>query len=332
MGRFILAPTTCASNVLIYAFGMAGASILCATDLTSAGPRTVDLGIAAAQAFGVRLDLVHIFDDSDSWWPEAPELQAAAEAAKEDATRLEAVIEEELRKEQARVTAAGVDCEALVLRGRPWRVIPELAKERGAFLITIGSYGSSGRRSVDGKRRAELVLGSTVQRVIRAAECPVFVATGEAPVPQGLQNTKWFVGTDFSESALAAVMWAKRAAARVGGELHVANVVIPAGGEEKPDEERTWRQVLRDQGKIEAGLKLSAYIQEHAPEAQPHQVVSAEYASHAMCEAAREVEADVMVVGTHRQGVLGRLLLGSTASRCLSIAPVPVLMVPEQAR
>jgi nucleotide-binding universal stress UspA family protein len=177
-----------------------------------------------------------------------------------------------------------------------------------------------------------VVLGSTAQRVIRAAPCPVFVATGDAPIPDALRSTRWFVGTDFSASSLAAVSWAKRAAARVDGELHIANVVIPAGGEEKPDEERTWRQVLRDQSKIEAGKKLSEYVHEHAPNAQPHQIVSPDYASHAMCNAAKTVAADVMVVGTHRQGVLGRLLVGSTASRCIGIAPVPVLIVPEQAR
>ena len=322
----------CASNALIYALLMAGASILCATDLTSAGPRTVDLAIAAAKAFGVRIDLVHVLDDADSWWPESPELQAAADAAKQDATRYEAALEAELQKEQERCAAAGVECEAFVVRGRPWRIIPELAGERGSFMIIIGPYGSSGPRSVDGRGTAELVLGATAQRVIRAADRPVFVATGEAPIPDALEGTKWFVGTDFSASALAAVSWARRAAARVHGELHIANVVIPAGGEEKPDEERTWRQVLRDQSKLEAGKKLAAYVDEHAPGAQLHQVVSADYASHAMCEAAQSVEADVMVVGTHRQGVLGRFLLGSTASRCLRIAPIPVLMVPEQAR
>jgi nucleotide-binding universal stress UspA family protein len=322
----------CASNVLIYALVMAGASILCATDLTSAGPRTVDLAVAAAKAFGVRLDLVHVLDDADSWWPESPELEAAAQAAKEDSTRYEAALEVELLKEQSRCVAAGIECEALVVRGRPWRVIPELAKERGSFLISIGPYGSSGPRSVDSRGATELVLGSTAQRVIRGADRPVFVATGDAPIPDGLQGTKWFVGTDFSESSLAAVSWAKRAAARVHGELHVANVVIPAGGEDKPDEERTWRQVLRDQGKLEAGKKLAEYVEEHAPGAQAHQVVSPDYASHAMCNAAANISADIMVVGTHSQGLLGRLLVGSTASRCIRIAPVPVLMVPEQAR
>lgn len=322
----------CVSNVLIYAPAMAGASILCATDLSAGGPRTVDLAVAAAKAFGVRLDLVHVLDDADSWWPESPELQEAAQSAKEDSTRYEAALVLELQKEQTRCVAAGVDCDAVVVRGRPWRVIPELAQERGSFLITIGPYGSSGPRSLDSKGVTERVLGSTAQRVIRVADRPVFVATGDAPIPDGLRNTRWFVGTDFSASSLSAVSWAKRAAARVDGELHVANVVIPAGGEEKPDEHRTWRQLLRDQSKIEAGLKLSAYIEEHAPNAELHQIVSPDYAAHAMCEAAQTVPADILVVGTHRQGVLGRLLIGSTAERCLNIAPVPVLMVPEEAR
>jgi nucleotide-binding universal stress UspA family protein len=61
-------------------------------------------------------------------------------------------------------------------------------------------------------------------------------------------------------------------------------------------------------------------------------VVSADYPSHALCKAAAEIEADVLVVGTHRQNILGRLLIGSTAARCLRIAPIPVLMVPDAAR
>ncbi len=322
----------CASNALVYARAMAGASILCGTDLTSNATRTVDLAIATAKAFGVRLDLVHVLDDADSWWPESPELQAAAEAAREDATQYEAALEAQLQKEQQRCIEAGVECEALVIRGRPWRMITETAAERGSFLITVGPYGATAHRTVDNQGVAESVLGSTAERVVRAASQPVFVATGDKPIPDALAGTKWIVGTDFSESALAAVSWAKRAAARVNGELHVANVVIPAGGEDKPDEERTWRQVLRDQSKIEAGKKLAEYVQEHAPNAQIHQVVSPDYPAHALCSAAEEIPADVMVVGTHRQTILGRLLLGSTASRCLRIAPVPVLMVPESAR
>ena len=96
------------------------------------------------------------------------------------------------------------------------------------------------------------------------------------------------------------------------------------------DEERTWRQVLRDQSKLEAGKKLVAYIQEHAPGAEHHQVVSPDYPSHALSDAAVMVEADVLVVGTQYQNVLGRLLIGSTATRCLRIAPMLVMLIPEE--
>ncbi len=311
---------------------MPKASILCATDLTEHSHRAADLGVAAAKAFGTRLDLVHVIDDADSWWPEGPGLEEVADQAREHTTRYEADLEARLRKKQERCVAAGVECEAFVVRGRPWRLIPEVAQERSSFLIVIGAFGSGGERAVDRSGVTERVLGSTAERVIRAADRPVFVATGEGEIPDGLAHTKWLVGTDFSESALAALAWAKRAVARVGGELHVANVVIPAGGEEKPDEERTWRQVLRDQSKLEAGNKLVDHIAKHAPGAQHHQVVSPEYASHALCDAAVMVEADVLVVGTQHQSVLGRLFVGTTAARCLRIAPMPVLMVPVTAR
>lgn len=332
IGPRSLAPTVCASNGLIYAAGMAGANILCATDLTEHSRRAVDLGVATAKAFGARLDLVHVIDDVETWWPESPELESVAQEAREHTTRYETALQEQLRQEQQRCIAAGVECDAVVVRGRPWRLIPEVADERASFLIVIGAHGKGGERRVERNDMTERILGGTAERVIRTANRPVFVAMGEKPIADGLAGTKWFVGTDFTESALAAVSWAKRAVARVGGELHVANVVIPAGGEDKPDEERTWRQVLRDQSKLEAGKKLIAYIEEHAPEAHHHQVVSPDYPSHALCEAAELEEADVLVIGTQHHSILGRLLIGSTTTRCLRIAPVPVLLVPEGAR
>lgn len=311
---------------------MTPASILCATDLSEHGARAVDLAVAAAKAFGTQLELLHVIDDADSWWPESPELSELADQARQHVTRYEAALEAKLGAEQGRASAAGVECEAFVVRGRPWRLIPEVAQERGSFLLVIGAYGAGGSRAFERLGVTERVLGSTAERVIRVADRPVFVSTGVGDIPDGLMGTCWLVGTDFTASSEAAVAWAKRAVARVGGKLHVANVVVPAGGEEKPDEERTWQQVLRDQSKIEAGKKLVEYVQERAPEAEHHQVVSPDYPSHALCNAAVLVDADVLVIGTQHQSVLGHLIVGSTASRCLRIASMPVLMVPERAR
>jgi len=48
-------------------------------------------------------------------------------------------------------------------------------------------------------------------------------------------------------------------------------------------------------------------------------------------EAARRMECDLIVLGSHGRGAFGRLLLGSVATRLISMAEVPVLVLPEQA-
>jgi len=46
-----------------------------------------------------------------------------------------------------------------------------------------------------------------------------------------------------------------------------------------------------------------------------------------ICAVAREASADLIIVGTHHRGVLGRALLGSVAEAVVRDAPVPVLTV-----
>ena len=50
----------------------------------------------------------------------------------------------------------------------------------------------------------------------------------------------------------------------------------------------------------------------------------------AILELARDVKADVVVIGTRRRGGLERLLLGSLTDHVVHAAPCPVLVVPEK--
>jgi|SRR5690606_15841891 len=53
--------------------------------------------------------------------------------------------------------------------------------------------------------------------------------------------------------------------------------------------------------------------------------------SEEVCDFANREGADLIVVGTHGRGLVGRMLLGSVAEKIVRSAPVPVLTVREPA-
>lgn len=79
--------------------------------------------------------------------------------------QISAQASEDLERVLVQLQDAGVSAEFYVERGSPERVIRELAAEKGASLIVMGTHGRTGLRHV--------VLGSVAERVVRTALCPV---------------------------------------------------------------------------------------------------------------------------------------------------------------
>jgi nucleotide-binding universal stress UspA family protein len=67
----------------------------------------------------------------------------------------------------ARVTAAGLTAERIVLYGVPFPEIIETAKARQVDLIVMGTHGRTGLMYV--------LLGSVAEQVIRLAPCSVLI-------------------------------------------------------------------------------------------------------------------------------------------------------------
>jgi nucleotide-binding universal stress UspA family protein len=65
----------------------------------------------------------------------------------------------------------GVDVETKVLEGNPAVEITKFAADNGVDLIVMGTLGKSG---ID-----RILLGSTAEKVIRIAHCPVLVIKSE---------------------------------------------------------------------------------------------------------------------------------------------------------
>jgi nucleotide-binding universal stress UspA family protein len=131
--------------------------------------------------------------------------------------------------------------------------------------------------------------------------------------------------TDGSDNADKALPYAKELASGADASLVVAHCVETfvgsrvAGLPVAVGEEETKAKVERQTRELrEEGFEARSQI---VP-------VGAPRAAHSIADIARDVGADVIVVGTRGNTPLGGLLVGSVTQRLLHVAPCPVLAVP----
>jgi len=136
------------------------------------------------------------------------------------------------------------------------------------------------------------------------------------------------VATDFSKSSEAALAYGRELARTFGAKLivlHAADNIVARysfeGAALPPDVQVDYEasvrirldSVLEDVDYRELGAK-TVLRTSNSP-------------ADAIVEYAKEVGADVIVVGTHGRRALARMLLGSVAERVVRLAPCPVLTV-----
>lgn len=219
-----------------------------------------------------------------------------------------------------------------VRTGRAYRQICEVANEIGAELIVIATHGRTGLR--------RLVLGSTAERVVQHAPCPVLVVRererefleigkGKGAAPTVLRITTVLVPIDFSDSSREGLLYAISFARRFGASLLLLHAIqvqpfIPADGpathERMPAPgviERAARLRARKFLKQVdfAGVKYKMEIQSGQP-------------AHEICRFAESANVELIITATHGQTGLAHVLIGSTAEHVVRYAHSPVLVVP----
>lgn len=148
------------------------------------------------------------------------------------------------------------------------------------------------------------------------------------------------LGTDFSKASQRAFAAAfEQAALHEDGELHVLTATMAAADDGPPHHEdyATWGPVpLVSIAELEAQLRR--YVSERIEAlgrvtARPHRIelhVAVDVPTMAIVQLASDLEAAVIVVGTHGNHGLTRWLLGSVAEGVVRQAPCPVLVVPPE--
>ena len=224
----------------------------------------------------------------------------------------------------------------------PAEGILSFARECGSDLIVLSATGVSAVRAI--------LLGSNTRKVVRASACPVLViparnrvtaeeflrkAQGLPPLAEpekkkrtGKRFERILVATDCSAASAPALAKATVLAGETGAELVIVHSYQPPSlildGYVPPATYEKWDRSLEE----EAMKKLQRLVedaQRAGVVARPLVLTGAP--DEAITEAAKDLECDLLILGTHGRTGVSRLLLGSVASRVVSTAPCPVMTI-----
>jgi nucleotide-binding universal stress UspA family protein len=287
--------------------------ILAATDFSETAEAALDWAAELARLQGARLELIHsvtlpptysgfvapgpLFDE---------EVRAAALAR--------------LGETAIRLRQAGAEVSTHLAVGTPSQVILNRAGELKASAIVMGTRGLTGLR--------HLLLGSTTERVMHRAPCPVLsVHPGDRGQHRPIRSI--LVPTDFSRDAELAIEAAHRLLAPLEQDarlvlLHAFNLPIeytaygpiPTSIDYLKDRGLESERLLEEMR--ERLLREGLTVETVSREGDPAEVVASE-------AEARGV--DLIAMGTHGHSALRHLLLGSTAERVLQHATCPVMTI-----
>ena len=182
------------------------------------------------------------------------------------------------------------------------------AESLGADLIVVGSC----RRGLVGR----IFAGDDVRETLRGAPCPVAVAPREFALVDRPVVTIG-LGWDGGAEADHALAYARGLAGDTGATVHVLSVVaVP----EWPVSEGTTTDP-----EIASAVERVAGLLDALDD-----VESSTVTGDAVDELATfAAEVDVLVVGSHQRGPLGRIAMGSTSERLACRSTRPLIVVPR---
>jgi nucleotide-binding universal stress UspA family protein len=294
--------------------------ILVALDFSLASMEALDYAVSLAKQFRAAIHLVHIYPPD-----EASSVPGAGHLLLQSAEAIERVNEELTCIHRKHVpTFRPENC--YVRGGRPYEEIVRLAGEIDAHLIALSTRGYSGLK--------HLLLGSTAERVVRSAPCPVLVVRkrklkSKANQPFAIRTI--LVPTDFSQCSLAGTEYAAFLARKLSATLRLFHAIYPytnyvfidhagvrASGLAEAAEETTRQEMdALKQMDFLRGVSVQTKIL-------PGTAVDE------ICAAASQPDVDLVVTSTHGRTGFRHALIGSVAEHVARYAERPVLVVPSR--
>lgn len=289
-------------------------NILIGTSLTEESDHIVKTALELARASGARAHVVHAFTPPSAFGGFPAEYRVG-ESEWMDAEK--EVLRERIDQQIRRLAPEGFDrsdrVQGYLAEGPPHRVLARLAQELKPGLIVVGA--------VEERNRLLRPLGSTADRVVRQAACPVLMIRPESSFPPA----RILAPVDLSETSAGTLRCALELLEQTGihaPALEALFVLSPAEASIHFSPEQisylAREELKRFADKEVPGVHLERQVRSGLPWEQ-------------ILKEAREIRADLLVLGTHGRSGLERLLLGSVTSDVLREARCTLLVVPPEA-
>ncbi|MDO3377052.1 universal stress protein [Geoalkalibacter halelectricus] len=142
---------------------------------------------------------------------------------------------------------------------------------------------------------------------------------------------KILYATDFSESSAPACAYAQTLALLAGAEVHVLHVIGELADNRRSRIPPEAFALFEKEIEIQVVKEMEEFCRRHLGEQVSYTTESTIGTPYqAILAAAKEHNADLIVMGTHGRTGLEHVLVGSTAERVVRRSPVPVLTVRAQ--
>lgn len=290
-------------------------TIVVGCDLSAQSDEAVERAVGIAELHKAELVLVHA-QAADAPAEEVDEAVLTKLGEVTAAVRIEAA--RGIAERMAQIQARGLEAECVSRIGAPGEILAQVATERSAELIVVGTHGATGI--------SRFLLGSAAADTVRLAPCDVLVCRGPAV---RAPFTKPVVAMDFSPAAVRALAHAMEVCAP-GTVIEVVHAwMLPTGswGASLLGQARFPWSTVRDAVLASAQARAERLIAKHPGihvelvQGPPASVVTTRAEQHGL---------DLIVVGTHGHRGFRRLLLGSVAEGVVRHAPCSVLVVHSE--
>ncbi len=290
-----------------------GLSILFATDGSQGSARAEAYACALAQSWGASLTVMSVLEFPPGMNPDyAVNRLYLDELMQETTARLVEVT--------ARAGGLGLSVQPRIATGIPSKEVIAVAGAEDADLVVVGTRGKTGLEHV--------LLGSTAERIIRTAPCPVLAvpaAERRAGDHRTATVTSMLVPIDFSECSLDALEYGALIARRANVSMKLLHVLEPVSYgldftlphvTQRESSKAAIMKRLSDLVSVVTSLGLASEF-----------LMSGGLQADSILEAARAQSVDVIVMGTHGRRGVSHALFGSVAESVLRRSSCPVLTV-----